>query len=383
MTDTNQLLEKNTLMNGFLRNVEAIALLALMASACGGSKASSNTHDSGTSTGGSGGADAGATGGSGGASGGSDAGAHASMISVLNGNGASVMSWDIGANGNTAPSSLLSGANTTLSIHSNGIAVDASGNLYVVSQSAIAVFGTAPNGNVAPTRIIQGSNVLAADYGFTAGIAVDTAGDVFAATSGFSGEPPEIRVFAAGANGNAAPIRVISGSNTGLTVAAQALALHGTDLYASTQNVSPAVAVFDASANGNVAPKNTLTIASSDVILDSVIGQFAVDSAGNLYVPMAQLANPSSTNTKVLVYPPSATAPSVTLTGAATELTAATGVALDTAGNIFVANADPAGPSILVFAAGDTGSAAPVRNISGPSTTLGAGTGDHLELVVY
>ena len=48
------------------------------------------------------------------------------------------------------------------------------------------------------------------------------------------------------------------------------------------------------------------------------------------------------------------------------------GIALDSAGNIYVANgnANGATPSILVFSAGSTGNVAPIRTISGSATTM-------------
>jgi hypothetical protein len=49
------------------------------------------------------------------------------------------------------------------------------------------------------------------------------------------------------------------------------------------------------------------------------------------------------------------------------------GIALDSAGNIYVANGNVTGvstPSILVFSAGSTGNVAPIRTISGSATTM-------------
>jgi hypothetical protein len=293
-------------------------------------------------------------------------------MSLLNGDGLSVLSWRIDANGNVAPSAVISGSNTGLSNQSRGLAADAQGNLYVTSGTSISVFAASANGNVAPLRVIQGSNVLGPTtngYGLSSAIAVDGQGQIFAGGVGV------IEVFAAGANGNAAPARLMTGSNV---TDPSAMALDGPDLYVSDGGV---VHVFDAGANGNVTSKRTLTVTGPTAASFTNV-QLAFDGSGNLYLPVASLSAPTAANTWVAVYAPTATSPSPVLTGAATELTAATGVALDPQGNIFVANADPGAAAIVVFVAGASGGATPIRNVSGPSTGINVG-GGVLKLVVY
>ena len=291
-------------------------------------------------------------------------------MSLLNGDGLSVLSWRIDANGNVAPSTVISGSNTGLS--GRGLAADAQGNLYVISNTSISVFAANANGNVAPVRVIQGSNVLGPTtngYGLTSAIAVDGQGQIFAGGVGV------IEVFAASANGNAAPVRLMTGPNV---TAPHGMALYGSDLYV---NDTGTLHVFDAGANGSVTSKRTLTVTGPTAASFTNV-QLAFDGSGNLYMPFANTSVPSAANTWVAVYAPSATSPSPVLTGPATELTAATGVALDPQGNIFVANADPGAAAIVVFAAGASGGATPIRNVSGPSTGINVG-GGLLELVVY
>ena len=68
-----------------------------------------------------------------------------------------------------------------------------------------------------------------------------------------------------------------------------------------------------------------------------------------------------------------ATSPLATISGPATGLLAPQGLAVDSAGNIYVGSFDSTKlvGSILVFAPGSTGNVTPVRIISGPNTLLG------------
>jgi len=71
------------------------------------------------------------------------------------------------------------------------------------------------------------------------------------------------------------------------------------------------------------------------------------------------------------VYPPGASgnvAPARTISGINTGLNSPAGIALDSAGNLYVTN--NSGNSITVFAPGATGNVAPARTISGGSTGL-------------
>ncbi len=96
------------------------------------------------------------------------------------------------------------------------MAFDTSGNLYVGNSGAILVFGPGASGDATPINVITGA---ATQLGRVTGLAFDSAGDLYATNcsncSGGSGATA-ILVFAPGATGNQAPLRVISGSNTRL-----------------------------------------------------------------------------------------------------------------------------------------------------------------------
>jgi len=94
--------------------------------------------------------------------------------------------------------------------------------IYVTNQDngsippSITVYHLHASGNVAPIRTISGSNtgLSAASYG----IALDSSGNIYVASHGCGSNDEcwPMNVYAAGAQGNAAPIRTIFGSMTGL-----------------------------------------------------------------------------------------------------------------------------------------------------------------------
>src|SRR5207237_553765 len=79
---------------------------------------------------------------------------------------------------------------------------DTAGNVYVSNTYTVTVYAPGASGNVAPIRTIESSSEVG-------GIALDTPGNLYVASRDV------ITVYAT-ANGNATPIRTISGSNTGL-----------------------------------------------------------------------------------------------------------------------------------------------------------------------
>src|SRR5262249_13952706 len=160
-------------------------------------------------------------------------------------------------------------------------------------------------------------------------------------------------------NGNATPVRILSNFS-----APVALALQGGDLYV-TDNFM--INVFDATAVGNPTPKRTLPVMGPTAASTSNF-QLALDATGHLYVPVEALSVPTAVNTGSNFHArPHKPAPPF-LRGGGPKLTAAPGIAVDPRGNIFAPTSDPAGPAIDVFGPGASGPAAPIRNVSGPTT---------------
>ena len=147
-----------------------------------------------------------------------------------------------------------------------GLAID-SNNLLYVANSTTATIDIFPSGSGTMQAQIGGSKT-----GLVAprAVAVDASLNVYV----FDTETATISEFAAGATGNVAPIRTISGSNTGLGGGngfSFGLAVSKTsgDIFVSNP-VSNAIFVFAADATGNVAP--TQTIAGSATQLSEPLG---------------------------------------------------------------------------------------------------------------
>ena len=103
-------------------------------------------------------------------------------------------------------------------------------------------YAVSSTGNVAPVRTIIGSNtgLTGAD-----GILVDKSGDLYVAncTGCFqsSGSADSIFEFAPGANGNVAPIRSITGSNTNLYGTTEIFLDAAGNIYSTQASSTPTV----------------------------------------------------------------------------------------------------------------------------------------------
>jgi hypothetical protein len=120
-----------------------------------------------------------------------------------------------GANGAVAPMRTISGGNTGLSIPSQ-LAFDASDNLYVSNGDNVLVFKRGASGNAAPIRKISGPST---GIGNNFSLAVDQGGQVYATNFSSDFSEGSITVYAAGADGDAAPIRSITGLDVPSAVA--------------------------------------------------------------------------------------------------------------------------------------------------------------------
>ena len=242
---------------------------------------------------------------------------------------------------------------------------------------SILQFSTTATGGVSPSPKLKGPAGVA-----FIGLAVDGPGNLYVGGTIHSSPFPsaEILVYAPGASGTATPFRTIAGASTGLSVLNEsfvyALALDSTgNIYVSSYvNVGgilyPGVSIFSAAANGNVAPTNVIA-GSATTISGFFPTQIAVDSASHVYTAGGSLPQPDS----ILIFNSSAPGngpPTSSIAGSNTMIEDVVGIALDSAGNIYVANgnAGVSTPSILVFSAGSTGNVAPIRTISGSATTM-------------
>lgn len=270
--------------------------------------------------------------------------------------------YPVGAAGNARPVQAISGGMTGLD-NPRGIAVDASGNIYVTNQSAsITVYSSGANGNVAPLQTISGSNTLLC--GRSIGIAINSLnGEIYVAnTPDGAGCPASINVYAAGANGNVAPIGVIEGSKTKLDFPF-GVALDSTgNIYISDSGNR--LYVYAAGSSGNVAPARTIKGSLTGLKQPKML---ALDSSSNIYVANEQTKS-------IAVYAAGANgnvAPMQLIKGSATKIRkpGLLGVGVDGARNIYAAAYDES--YITAYASGATGNVAPIRTIKGRKTGLG------------
>ncbi len=157
-------------------------------------------------------------------------------------------------------------------------------------------FASGANGNVAPAVIVGGQ---ANSQLFTAsGIAQDTSGNTYVAMP----IPNAIVVYAPGASGDVAPISRLDGLNTGL-ISPNGIVVKNNKLYVANgpfagggSSGPQSISVFNlplAPGINNVAP--VAVIAGANTGLDAIFG-LAVDSSGNIFV--------ANLNNKVLEFAP-------------------------------------------------------------------------------
>jgi hypothetical protein len=288
-------------------------------------------------------------------------------IYVMNANGSSVTVYAAGANGNVFPIRTISGPKTMM-IYPSGIARGADHDTYVTNFNYgsrlgfVTVYAPSANGNAAPIRTISGSNT---QLTYPNGPELDASGELYVAD-----RIGAVEVYANGANGNVAPIRRIAGGNTRLDIPFDVAVDGAGELYVANSRFCPRghcsgadlVTVYAAGANGNATPIRTISGSNTGLNLS---GSIALDALGEINV--ANLGGQS-----VTVYAKGANgnvAPIRTIAGSMTGFSGPVSVALDAGGRIYVGSVG-APARVTVYAAGANGNAAPIRTISGYNTGL-------------
>ena len=164
------------------------------------------------------------------------------------------------------PIRVISGPLTQLT-EINGIALDAQGNVFVTNGlqgvGSVLVFSANASGNVAPIRTITG--VGTAQFYGPSGIAIDATGNLYVASyliaTSSPAQPSSIFVFAPGTTGFGTPLNTITGPATGLAGVGSMQFDRAGNLYVLgiAPNYQPSVSVFSAGSQGNVSPIRSFT----------------------------------------------------------------------------------------------------------------------------
>ena len=293
-------------------------------------------------------------------------------IYVADENTARVFVYAAGSTGNVAPIAIIGGGNTGLS-YPQGVAVDSSGQIYVADYDAQSVFVYPAVGSSSglldesPTATISGGSTGLSSPN---GVAVDSGDKIYVADDGAPGAP-SVLVYSAGSNGDVAPINTISGSNTSLSYPQGIAVDSGGKIYVADYGADK-VLVFSAGSNGNVAAidsiggSNTGLSSPTGLGLDSSSKIYVADDGASGYGPGSVFAYSSGSSGNV--------APLDTIsTTVTTGLSYAQGIAVDSGGQIYVADDGPGGlgpSSVFVYAAGSNAGTAPIATISGSNTGL-------------
>ncbi len=176
--------------------------------------------------------------------------------------------FDLSASGNTAPLRVLQGPQTGIN-GPIGMALDlVHDELFVVNYKvanggSIAVFPRTASGNTAPLRTVQGPST---GFNNAQSIALDLAHDEMIVSDSFfdTASPGSLVVFPRSASGDTAPVRQVSGPDTGLcNPIGIVLDRVNNEIVAANSHASSAVCdrsvtTFDRSASGDSVPKRRI-----------------------------------------------------------------------------------------------------------------------------
>jgi sugar lactone lactonase YvrE len=246
-----------------------------------------------------------------------------------------------------------------------GVAYGPDGLLYVVNNDPPAILAFAPgvSGDCAPVRAISGAQtglgttwVIGSPAPLDAGIAFDAAGNLYVAST----QNSAILVFAPGVSGDVAPIRTISGAATGLNGPRQITFDAAGGLWVANRPAN-SVTEYAPGASGNVSPLVTMTGPATGINKPWGV---TFDADGCLWV-----ANAGPANAIVVFMRPFTTnqVPKQTISGPNTGFNNPYGLSVDTSRNVWVAN-QLAG-NLEAFADNSSGNVAPVRTITGVNET--------------
>jgi len=284
------------------------------------------------------------------------AGLRAQKIYVALGN--EIATYPATANGNVAPSVLLAGAKTGLE-SADRLVVTNAGTMWTCPSSFTVVgFAAGASGNVAPARSI--STGLVPCYG----LAVDKTGRVAVVGGGGNGR---VQIWARGARGNDKPSQTIFGARTQINRPwGLAFSSPGALYVTSLADYPPSfagqnIAAFAPTANGNEAPLRVISGSNTGIAVPRSI---FIDSWRSLI----WIVNERGWSIEAFPIGANGNAhPSIAIVGPHTQLENPLAVAVDAAGYVYASDLT----RITVYAPGANGDATPVQTITGTKVKLG------------
>ncbi|HTR70884.1 MAG TPA: fibronectin type III domain-containing protein [Mycobacteriales bacterium] len=293
-------------------------------------------------------------------------------IVVLNHAPSAITTYSAHASGAAAPLTRIAGARTELA-GATDLAVTASGMVWVSipTHNLLAEYAGRTTGNVRPVATIAGAKTRLHS---PVALAVDPAGNVWVLNDSVSDGSASVLEFAAGANGNVAPLRRIAGRRTRLFPAG-GIAIAGASVWVTHVEggsglPAPALQRFPATGTGNLSANRV--ISGSRTTLDYPAA-LTVDRAGGLTVA----SDPDRHHASAMVsFAPGAVgnvAPVRRIVGSRTALAEPGFPGLDAKARVWVPDATHT--RIVRFGAATDGNVAPAVTIAGAATRLHAPRG--------
>jgi hypothetical protein len=306
----------------------------------------------------------------------SSAATSAPMIYVANPHplfrdGGSILGFAGNANGDVSPIQRIAGPKTTIAYDATSIAIDKLGRLYTTGTgNEVGRVNIWPSGSTGDVKPIASLDVCGDFPGTPMALTFDQYGHLWLACSGNTGsgeivELPRIRADARGdVTRHFPPLRTFSGtrSGPGYLGSLTSIALNSTGQVSVEQGSE--ILTYAVKQHGHVTPLSVLSgrrtqLDGQAAVNSNFSNEISYDSQGRLVVCAT-----GKTKARLLTFAPKANgnvAPISTL-----NVVGCRGIFIDSQDDSFVASEN----TITEYAAGATGSAQPIRVISGNLTGL-------------
>lgn len=243
----------------------------------------------------------------------------------------------------------------TTNVPPGPLALDNSRNLYVADFEgrSIAVYPPDASGDAVPIRVIKGDQT---GLGSLRGLALDSAGNLYALNGGAR---RTVTVYEPGANGNVAPLVVLQNLPPGVfNDNLNDIAIDSRNfLYVATSGPPAGISVYASNAVGQANPVRRISGAHTGLVTVNAID---FDSHDNLYV---------ANGTGVAVYQARVNGDVPPIRGFADDGNFPLSLAVDADGLAYVSSVGEefTNPHISVYAAGASSGASPIRVITNNS----------------